>query len=425
MTASGRAAGPAGLRRWLVWGGRGAASLTDQALFAGTHFAINVMLARWLPLDDYGLFAVAYSITVFANALHTPIIAEPLAIFWANNLDRRDEFLREALSLNLLFVAISAAAAAIGGGAMVLLGVVPAVAIPLAVLLAVALPLFWFARQAAYADMKPAAAVGYTGIYAATFLVGSVALRKAGLLDSGTALAMMGLAAIAASLWAARHYWARPAAISAPGARRLFGQAWTYGLWAAPTGVLMWLANNIFFLVLPAATSLADSGRLKMVLNILMPFQQVLIGVSLIALPAFARLHAGGQAVRAARMTRVAMLGAGLGGALFGLVLLVVGPSVFTLIYGARHAQEAPLILYGLGLPMIWGLIAVARVDLRARQNVRLIFFGYAAGGLLAGISIVPLALPYATAGALIGMTAMFAAVAATLTWLMWKEKSS
>jgi O-antigen/teichoic acid export membrane protein len=156
-----------------------------------------------------------------------------------------------------------------------------------------------------------------------------------------------------------------------------------------------------------------------------MPFQQVLIGVSLIALPAFARLHAGGQAVRAARMTRVAMLGAGLGGALFGLVLLVVGPSVFTLIYGARHAQEAPLILYGLGLPMMWSLIAVARVDLRARQNVRLIFFGYAAGGLLAGIPIVPLALPYATAGALIGMTAMFAAVAATLTWLMWKEKSS
>src|SRR5690606_23389099 len=103
------------------------------------------------------------------------------------------------------------------------------------------------------------------------------------------------------------------------------------------------------------------------------------------------RLNARGQAERAARLVRLGIVTASVGGVLFGAALLLVGPAAFTLIYGTHHAGQAQLVFCGVALPMIWALIAVARVDLRARQNVRLIFFGYAVGGLLVGVPILPL----------------------------------
>ena len=36
-------------------------ALADQALFAGSNFILNIVLARWLSPNDYGAFGVAFS----------------------------------------------------------------------------------------------------------------------------------------------------------------------------------------------------------------------------------------------------------------------------------------------------------------------------------------------------------------------------
>src|SRR5690606_8097297 len=150
-----RMAPPAAARRWAVWGGRGAASLADQAMFAGTHFVINVMLARWLPLEEYGLFAVAYSVMVFANAVHMALVAEPATVLWARHLERKGPFLGEVMALNLLVVLALSVAAAAGTALLAIVGTIRPLAVVLAVALAASLPAFWLVRQIAYADMKP------------------------------------------------------------------------------------------------------------------------------------------------------------------------------------------------------------------------------------------------------------------------------
>src|SRR5690606_27388974 len=135
--------------RWARLAGGGAASVGEQALFAGTHLLINVMLARWLPIEEYGVFALVYSVVVFLNALHTAVVAEPVAVFWGENLERMRAFVGEALLLNLAFAAVSAVVGL--GGAVILIAfdLMPGRTALLVPFLAVAMPMFWYVRQAA------------------------------------------------------------------------------------------------------------------------------------------------------------------------------------------------------------------------------------------------------------------------------------
>ena len=49
------------------WAGKGLTAVLDEGVFFGCHFMVNVLLARWLPLREYGAFALAYSIFVLAR----------------------------------------------------------------------------------------------------------------------------------------------------------------------------------------------------------------------------------------------------------------------------------------------------------------------------------------------------------------------
>src|SRR5690606_28410042 len=221
----------------------------------------------------------------------------------------------------------------------------------LAPLLAVAMPMYWYVRQAAYADLSPWAAFVRSAVYGGGFVFGVLALKLVGVTSAESALAAMGIAATIASLAGSTKYWARPARFKTPEVQQFAVKAWTYGRWSAPAGALMWVANNIFIITLPLASTVADSARLKMVLNLLLRFQQVLLGLSLVGLPMLARLHSNGQAERATRLTRLALTAALAGGGAFSAALALGGEEVFTWIYGSRRASDAPLVNVGIALP--------------------------------------------------------------------------
>ena len=64
--------------------GLGAVAVLDQALFAGSSFSINILLARWLPPVQYGAFALAFFLFLLLGALHTAVLTEPMLVFGAS-----------------------------------------------------------------------------------------------------------------------------------------------------------------------------------------------------------------------------------------------------------------------------------------------------------------------------------------------------
>src|SRR5580704_9484209 len=66
--------------RMRLWGMRSGLSLVDQGLTSGAGFAVNILLARWMPAEVYGAFAVAFAAYLFVSGFHNVLVLEPLSV---------------------------------------------------------------------------------------------------------------------------------------------------------------------------------------------------------------------------------------------------------------------------------------------------------------------------------------------------------
>src|SRR6266567_8427876 len=56
-------------------------SVTDQALSVGGMFVANIALARTVSKEEYGMFALSYSVFTFLSGLHNAAILEPCTVY--------------------------------------------------------------------------------------------------------------------------------------------------------------------------------------------------------------------------------------------------------------------------------------------------------------------------------------------------------
>ncbi len=76
--------------------------LTDQALVSGVNFVIGIILARYLGLANYGLFALAWMAVLFASSLHQAFIISPLYSIYPKQEDKK-QYLASLMGVQVLF----------------------------------------------------------------------------------------------------------------------------------------------------------------------------------------------------------------------------------------------------------------------------------------------------------------------------------
>ena len=64
-------------------------SVTDQAFSVGGMFLINVALARTQTKEEYGMFALCYSVFTFLSGLHNAAILEPYTVYGSGRYSNR------------------------------------------------------------------------------------------------------------------------------------------------------------------------------------------------------------------------------------------------------------------------------------------------------------------------------------------------
>lgn len=69
------------LRVARTWIPKAASSIADQALFSGSHFLVSILLARWLTPEQYGGFAIAYTVFILLASLYEALLIEPMLVF--------------------------------------------------------------------------------------------------------------------------------------------------------------------------------------------------------------------------------------------------------------------------------------------------------------------------------------------------------
>jgi hypothetical protein len=135
-------------------------TLADQAIVSGANFFTALIIARFVGVDAFGVFSLAWFVLLFAQALQSALILTPMLSIGPKESQEAEpgEYYAAVLPLQASFAVLSAAAAAIvltmGGKAIGMGGAGSTLAIPLGVAVATT-QLYEFFRRYGFACGRP------------------------------------------------------------------------------------------------------------------------------------------------------------------------------------------------------------------------------------------------------------------------------
>jgi O-antigen/teichoic acid export membrane protein len=414
---------------WARWTQKVGLAVLDQALFAGTNFAVNIVLARWLEPEAYGAFATAYAVFLLLGAFHTAVLTEPMLVFGAGKyVDQFHKYLRvlvyghTALSVAISVVFALVALAMLGTGASslaeALFGLV--VASPFILLM-------WILRRAFYIHSRLHWAVAGGIVYLILMLAGMYVLYLAERLSPFSALLVMGIAGVCVNVLLMIRL--RPEGRAASDnsiARLVLKDHWDYGKWSMPTTLLIWLPSNIYYILLPVFVGLAGSAGLRSILNLVMPILHANSAITIVLIPGFVRVLGTKGFSGFCQQVRLALGLFTASSALYWLFLITFGSQLIDWLYDGRYNQYAQLstfILVG-ALPFSASFVAVLGGALRAVGGVNRIFWVYCVSDLVALTFGLGFLVSGGVTGALAGLLSSSIATGAMMAWFYYREKT-
>jgi O-antigen/teichoic acid export membrane protein len=378
-----------GLRPWIS---RGAWSVVDRGLSAGSNFVLTVLLARWLDPEGFGAFTVVYAAFLLLGSLHTGVLTEPMLVFGPGRFrSRLDEYLRVLLRGHALFCLVSALITALAGVVAALAG--SAVLARALLALAVAQPfilLLWLLRRASYTRFNVRLSATGEIAYTVVMLAGMWLLHRGGLLSAHSGLLLMSASGLAGSIWILVGMRLNPlAAVSASMIAPTLKQHWSYGTWAAATGVLGWVLGGLSYVLVPIWSDLDASGAWKALMTLIMPAINVYAAITILLLPVLARAREDGQLFR---ISSIALLATAGGTSIYWAALALWGRPIMAWLYDGQYMEYAYLLwLIGV-LPLMGGVVAVLRTGLKALERPNDVFWanlGSAVVVVTAGVWVI------------------------------------
>jgi len=397
--------------------GAGVWAIADQGLFAASNLALGMLLARWLPSREYGGFAVAYASFLLLGTVHTALLSEPMLVFGAGKYRARfPEYLQLLLRGQWLVAAAGSVLLAVAG----LLLWQSADHLGRGFLaLAAAAPLIlanWLLRRACYVRGQTQWAAAAGGLHLGTTLLGMYALFRADALSVPAAFAVMAVASGFAGLWLGSRLRLLPAHVSdGVPLSRVAAEHWSYGRWAAASGVLYWIPLEVYYLVVPAWNGLTASAALKALVTLMMPVQQAQWAVATILIPVMVRRR---DQPSFDRLLRVAGGGIAAASVSYWLVLGAFHRPIVHWLFGGRYDQFSAL-LWLLGIvPLLDGTAQLLMSALRALERPDLIFRATLVLGATTIVPGIPAVAIWGIEGAAVARALSFLVVAATM-WVL------
>ncbi len=405
----------------LKWAKKGSFTLTDQALFSGGNFVINILLARWLPPAEYGAYSLAYVVFLLFAAIHSAILVEPMMVFGAGKYASRfPRYLRALLCGHLALMAPAS---------VILLGVAYGLkrlyppeaqhAFLGLVLGATAILLFWLVRRTFYVVLDPARAAVGGGVYFLLIVASVCVLRLAGILSTFTAFLGMAFASLLASVLMLAFFlpvW--KAGGDSPSFSAAARDHWRYGRWAMCTAAIGWFPGQVYYALLPARLGLEGPGALRALMNFVMPVLQAISALTLLLLPLLVRDRDRGGTKRMTRTMLIFLALFLLAAVAYGSLLWLLRNQVFQIFYGGKYSQYAgwPLFLVAV-MPAGTCMTAVLGSGLRALERPDHMFWCYGVSVISAVAIGIPLAARHGLIGALVGLLVSSVVTISMMAW--------
>jgi O-antigen/teichoic acid export membrane protein len=377
------------------WVAKGGLAIVDQGLISGSNFLIGILLARWLMPEQYGAFALAFSVFLLLSYVYQSFLAEPQAVFSGSAYSRSLRgYLKTLLGIHLILTCFgvvllggAAAVAAVLGKGNGLPGALAGVAIASPCIL-----FFWLMRRAFYMNLAPARAAVGAFLYFVLVTGGLFVAYKRSLISPFSAYLLMALGALGTGLFLLSQVRKvlPPDTAVPPTRRQAWHKHWEYGRWALAVSVVTWIPYYMYYPLVSAFSGMAQAGQLRALMNLSLPMEQSYTALSILFLPYAARIcrergiSSAGPLVR--RITLLFVAGA----VAYWAVLIPLKGPVFHLLYAGKYMEVAHFIPYvALGTTM-WAAAFGPAILLRAVESPDSIFYARCVASVLSLLIGVP-----------------------------------
>jgi O-antigen/teichoic acid export membrane protein len=382
-------------------------SFLDQALAVGANFLVNVMLARTQSKEEYGMFALSYSVFTFLAALHNSAILEPYTVYGSGRYRNRfSEYLRLMVRVNaylgvlitmlLLLVCLALYWASPQYVSRALLGLGVTVGILLSGL---------FLRRVFYIQRRPAFAAQASLICFVTVASALWFVARASLLNGFSVFVILALGWIAAGLCLGKKlalgHSAESFLDSEPG---YWSEHWKYSKWVFSTAFVFQLTTQGYYWILAGFLTVKDVAGLRAMQMLVAPIDQVFIALSFLVIPALAARYASKRMGNFLSFTKRYGLAVVSVTALFAFAVRLVGRPVMHWLYAGKFDDLAPMVYILAFLPLTMGIGNVMGSALNAAEKPKLVFYAYLCSGTATLLGGIPMVIRFGLPGAVYGL---------------------
>jgi O-antigen/teichoic acid export membrane protein len=398
---------------------KSAYSMADQALAVGGMLLANIVLARNMSKEEYGMFALSYSILIFLMGLQNAAILEPFTVYGSGRYrSRLAEYFQlmcwSNAALGLLFtvvllglcLALDWIAPHLLPRALVGLGLTVSVLLSGALL-----------RRVFYLQRQPGLAAAASLIFFLTVGCGLWLTARAHVLGSLSVFLVLAAGWLAAGVSLAGKlplgknrstFLERE-----PDYRR---EHWKYARWVLVTAFVFQLTTQGYYWLVAGLLSVRDVAELKAVTLIVAPADQIFIALNYLVLPLLSAHYAARRIGNLLSVWKWYALAIAAVTVSFFLLIRAFGRPLTHLLYGGRYDDMAPLLTILVLLPVVMGVGHTMNAALKAAESPKLVFWAYAASGAVTFVAGIPLVARFGLRGAAYGMLLSGASYTAALT---------
>ena len=381
--------------------------MADQALSVGGMFLVNLVLARTLSKQEYGMFALSYSVLVFLMGLHNAAILEPFTVYGSGRY-------RSRLAEYFQLMFWSNAALGLVATALLLIlclslrGIAPqflargivGMGLTVSVLLSGTLlrRIFYLRRQVALAAVA-------SGIFFLTVALGLWLTYSAHVLDSFSAFLVLAAGWLAAGFSLAGQLpFGKTRQSFLSGEPDYWREHWKYARWVLLTGFVFQLTTQGYYWLVAGFLSAGGVAELKAITLVVAPADQIFIALNYLVLPRLCAYYAAQRMeslLSAWKLYAMAITAATLS---FFVFIRAFGIPLIHLLYSGRYDDAATLVNLVVLVPVVMGVGHTMNAVLKAAESPRLVFWAYVASGAVTFLAGAPLVARFGVRGAVYGM---------------------
>lgn len=250
-------------------GGRELSALIDQALVSGANFITNIILARALGINDFGVFALAWTAVLFVSSLQMAFIIAPMmSVGPKQEPHERPQYFGSLLVQEIgfsLFCSTAVLAVALIANAYFPRWNVRGLVLPLA-FATLAYLLQDFIRRYFFSIRRSKLALASDGISYLTQLPIILAIEHRPHFSAAAALWVIAATSLVGFLVSC--IWFEPVQLRAKSFKEVFIRHWNISRWLAPSAFMQWSSGNLFALAAPLYYGPAATGILRAAQNI-------------------------------------------------------------------------------------------------------------------------------------------------------------